>query len=253
MKYYIGWDVGGWHCDNNPRSRDALCVLELERDGPTLIGAPWRGNLRPELNQNEGPNLVQAILGLCHVKVSRPFEAVIAIDTPLGWPLSATQLFSGGPNVEVPEDFRQNAYLFRETERFLSCRGFKPLSAVKDMIGSQSTKGLHFLRAIRSQAVRAGVWEYRQEDTNIIVIETYPSPCEKSATFRRLFYSVEQAGPFQNQTATRGKAHRDDVRDALRCAVIAWLYAEEARCLASPGPATCLSEGWIWIPQDAFG
>jgi hypothetical protein len=23
-KYNIGWDVGGWNCDKNPRGRDAI-------------------------------------------------------------------------------------------------------------------------------------------------------------------------------------------------------------------------------------
>ena len=26
---YIGWDVGGWNCDNSSASRDALVVLQL--------------------------------------------------------------------------------------------------------------------------------------------------------------------------------------------------------------------------------
>ena len=45
-KIFIGWDVGGWNCDNNPKSRDAMVVLNAERQ---IVGKPWRGNLRLSL------------------------------------------------------------------------------------------------------------------------------------------------------------------------------------------------------------
>ena len=35
---FIGWDVGGWNCDRNSKSRDALVVLDAS--GETLAGAP---------------------------------------------------------------------------------------------------------------------------------------------------------------------------------------------------------------------
>ena len=31
---FIGWDVGGWNCDKNPASRDALVVLDAGRLRP---------------------------------------------------------------------------------------------------------------------------------------------------------------------------------------------------------------------------
>jgi hypothetical protein len=34
---FMGWDVGGWNCDRNPASRDALVVLDAER---RLVGKP---------------------------------------------------------------------------------------------------------------------------------------------------------------------------------------------------------------------
>lgn len=45
--YCIGWDVGGWNCDKNPRSRDAIVILDAEN---TIAGQPWRGNLRRIIN-----------------------------------------------------------------------------------------------------------------------------------------------------------------------------------------------------------
>ncbi|WP_081139039.1 hypothetical protein [Halomonas sp. BC2] len=35
-RLYIGWDVGGWNCDHNPASRDALVVL----DAPQQVAWP---------------------------------------------------------------------------------------------------------------------------------------------------------------------------------------------------------------------
>ena len=40
---FIGWDVGGWNCDKNGKSRDAVVILD---DTLTIVGQPWRGNLR---------------------------------------------------------------------------------------------------------------------------------------------------------------------------------------------------------------
>lgn len=253
MKLYIGWDVGGWNCARNPRARDALCVLRSENDGTRLIGEPWQGNLRNALNESRGSELMRAVLRCCRVEAEEPFKMTIAIDAPLGWPLAMLRLFDNGDTVAAPDDFRQNPYLFRETERFLAAHGFEPLSAVKDMIGSQATKAMHFLRAIGSQRSGVGVWKSSIEQGDLVAIETYPSACERSTMFRDVFSTVEQADDFQRHISERGEAYRQDVRDALRCAVIAYLYAENPACLKPPASRTSPEEGWIWVPEDALG
>lgn len=45
--YFIGWDVGAWHCDTNSKSRDAIVILD---EALNIVGAPWRGNLRESIN-----------------------------------------------------------------------------------------------------------------------------------------------------------------------------------------------------------
>lgn len=242
MKYYVGWDVGAWHCDRNAKSKDALCVLKAGKDGPEITGAVWRGNLKPKLNELRVSDLVRDMLRLCEVEATGELELVFAIDTPLGWPRSMLSLLGGGNIVEV-EEFRQNPYLFRETERFLADCGFEPLSAVQDRIGSQSTKGIHFLRATSSQADDVGVWRTRQARADTTIIETYPAPCEKSETFRKLFDPVTDTDIFQSQVGQRGVASRKDACDALRCALIAWLYANELQCLAAPNGDEGFEEG----------
>ena len=44
----VGWDVGGWNCDNNSKSRDALVIVGAHGE---LLGQPWRGSLRHVINE----------------------------------------------------------------------------------------------------------------------------------------------------------------------------------------------------------
>ena len=92
---YIGWDVGGWNCDKNKSSRDALVVLDANR---TLLGQPWRGNLCAAINQaNTTAEWVQALLDCCQVAYSPDDlpSVILAIDTPLGFLQAFRQLING--------------------------------------------------------------------------------------------------------------------------------------------------------------
>ena len=71
-----------------------------------------------------------------------------------------------------------NPYLFRHTERYLFEHGLKPLSAIKDMIGSQATKGMHVLARFTPKVQRCGVWT---DGAGLTAIEAYPSACKGSA------------------------------------------------------------------------
>jgi len=37
------WSIGGWNCDKNQNSRDAIVILDANHE---IVGTPWRGNLR---------------------------------------------------------------------------------------------------------------------------------------------------------------------------------------------------------------
>ena len=82
--YNIGWDVGGWNCDKNPRSRDAIVILDAER---RIHGTPWRGNLREKINAaNTTDDWIEALFELCGVDhPGERLDVVLAIDTPLGF------------------------------------------------------------------------------------------------------------------------------------------------------------------------
>lgn len=178
---FIGWDVGGWDCDRNPRSRDALVVLDVGRQ---VVGRPWRGNLRLIINEaSDAGEFLQKLLNLCEIDYEGTSRALLAVDAPLAFSRDFVALVSGG---DVPETVYRNdwnPYLFRETERFLMAHGIRPLSSVKDMIGSQATKARHVVSRFAPRILETGVWT---DDQRLFLIEAYPSAANKSDRFRSL-------------------------------------------------------------------
>ena len=233
--FYIGWDVGGWNCDKNGESRDALVILNSSL---AIVGKPWRGNLRTAINEAAtARDWMAALFSLC--MADRPddnAQVTLAIDTPLGFSEAFVRLVTGLECEEPVTDFRTNPYLFRETERFLFQNGLTPLSAVNHQIGSQATKGMHVLAKFAPRSTSCGVWS---DGAVLTAIEAYPSACKGSATIQSL-------------RSRYTPLHHDDEEDALTCALIGYLYAEQRDALASPPDTVPASEGWIWVPRDAF-
>jgi hypothetical protein len=227
---FIGWDVGGWNCDSNPRSRDALVVI----DGAGIrIGQPWRGNLRETLNTAPtAADFLTASLALCKLPAPANPRATIAIDAPLGFPAAFAQLITGGAALTQIGQSAANPYLFRATERRLVAEGVTPLSAVKDMIGSQSTKAMHAV-ARYTQPIGPGVWS---DGAHLTLIETYHALCRSRAR-----------GTFNN-LATATAAREIDILDAEVCAQIALAFVQQPDWLEPPSPDLPACEGWIWAP-----
>jgi hypothetical protein len=163
-----------------------------------------------------------------------PGQVTLAIDTPLSFPEAFARLLTGLKCVDVVEGSDTNPYLFRRTERYLFEYGVSPLSAIKDMIGSQATKGRHVLARFAPTLVSCGVWT---DDVALTAIEAYPSPCRKSETVRTLL----------RQYPTLDHA---DKQEALTSAIIAYLFATKSDALAKPDDSVPTSEGWIWVPKD---
>lgn len=234
--FYVGWDVGGWNCDRNANSRDAIVILD---SGLAVVGKPWRGNLRTNINEAvTADEWIGALFALCDAH--RPdggAQVTLAIDTPLGFSEAFVRLVTGLEYTEPVGSSETNPYLFRQTEHTLFQRGLKPLSAIKDMIGSQATKGMHVLAKFAPRSAGCGAWT---DGTALTAIEAYPSGCKKSATIERL----------RSRYAPLG---HDDNEDALTCALIGYLYAEQREALADPPETVPASEGWIWVPRDAVG
>lgn len=245
MKLFLGWDVGGWHCDRNKLSRDALVLLGLNGKAPVPIGRPWRGNLRSLFTSQIGDHLIGSMLRLCGFDVEEPYSLTIAIDTPLGWPVAMLDLVCGGPPVPVGPSDGENLYTRRRTELELVRQGHTPLSAVRDMLGSQSTKGIHFLRAAGLEEHSIGIWSGSSGEREITAIETYPAVALSRGRAAELHSG---ATSLLTSSAGNGQLH-DDVRDALACAVVAYLFsecAEEVEDIPTDVPA---QEGWIVLPR----
>lgn len=234
-RFYMGWDVGGWNCDKNALSRDALVVLN---EHGQMIGNAWRGNIREIINTSQ--NTRECILGLfelCELALPEtPFHVTLAIDTPLGFSTALIDLLTEFKAVNEIGDSQHNPYLYRETERFLFSRGLKPLSPIKDMIGSQATKGMHFLAKFAPQCEIPGVWS---EGEYLTAFEGYPSACKRSLKLQTLY----EAYPDLIQ---------EDKRDALWCALLAFSFEHHADLIAFPELAISKKEGWIFVPQDAL-
>jgi hypothetical protein len=233
--FYIGWDVGGWNCDKNGKSRDALVILDA---GLNIVGQPWRGNLRSAINEaGDSAEWVSKLFALCKAPtLSGCPQITLAIDTPLGFSEEFTRLVTQRIHAGEVGNSATNPYLFRQTERFLFEHGLKPLSAIKDMIGSQATKGMHVLAKFASQTLRCGVWS---DGKRLTAIEAYPSACKTSATVKGL------QQPF-------GQLAHEDLDDALTCALLGYLFDTHPDKLISPGASVPASEGWIWVPKDGL-
>lgn len=244
----IGWDVGAWNCDKNPSSRDALVVLDSQGK---LVGKPWRGSLRRLINQSaDTEDFLRRLLGLCELEDhGQSAPVVLAIDTPLGFSQGFIDLLVNGHAAAGTIDrSSENPYLFRKTERLLFERGLSPLSALKDMIGSQATKGIHVLARFAPQIETCGVWT---DGTRLRAIEAYPSACKRSATMAELHKEfgvrAHAGGDFP-----MGFQHGDQL-DALTCALIAWLFHFQPEKLLQPELNVPIKEGWIFAPVDGLG
>ena len=232
-RYYIGWDVGGWNCDKNPRSRDAIVILDAKLK---IVDTPWRGNLRQAINEARNTEeWIHALFRLCSSTLDEQASKItLAIDTPLGFSTEFIELVTGLKHVQTLEKFNTNPYSYRQTERYLFEQGHNPLSPIKDMIGSQATKGMHVLAKCAPTAVACGVWT---EGKMLTAIEAYPSVCQESATITALRHGFLALG-------------HEDKEDALTCALIAYLFAEDREKLDAPDESVPWSEGWIWVPKD---
>ncbi|MBE0576858.1 MAG: hypothetical protein IH613_13295 [Desulfuromonadales bacterium] len=246
--FFIGWDVGGWNCDTNPRSRDAIVILDSAQE---VLGAPWRGNLRRTINEAKSTrDWLVRLFSLCQVELPDSTRAILAIDTPLGFSQAFIQLVTKLKCETQICQSDSNPYLFRKTEQFLFEHGLAPLSAIKDMIGSQATKGMHVLARFAPKVAQCGVWV----DSDLLtIIEAYPSSCKGSALMDdllRKFLVAECIDPPMKQWV-EGLDHPDKV-DALICALLAHVFTFQQSELAAPPEAIDVKEGWIWVPRDGL-
>lgn len=229
----VGWDVGGWNCDKNSSSRDALVIVDARGE---LLGQPWRGNLRHVINDAVSTaEFLAKIFDLCGLANGFSANSVtIAIDAPLCFPSSLIALLTEGRIERYLGDSAANPYLYRFTERRLATPQNVPLSAVKDMIGSQSSKAIHARAKFAPSLQSLGVWS---DGGTTRFIETYPAAC------RRRTAGIKELG-------LSGLNGHNDIIDAGVCALIAHRFATAPQTLEPPSAEVPATEGWIWLPSD---
>lgn len=234
---FVGWDVGAWNCDKR-KSQDAICALTGgSLDDLGVAAAPNRMNLRSAIVDGSCPDSLIEPLGLAET-----FDrVVVGIDAALGWPDAFCRLIAHKGGLEaVPLKCGSNPYYFRKQDRDLYDRGFHLLSPVRDMIGGQASKGMYFLAKGEFNSTNMGVWT----SNGWTALETYPTPTKGSRVLQRHFQRLQpHLGPLREN---------EDIRDALRCALVAALFALTPDDLAAPDSkeASSENEGWIWIPKD---
>lgn len=246
---YIGWDVGAWNCEKNANSRDALVVLNYHGE---LVGKPWRGNLRDTIAAAASyTDWLLTVAKLCHFddKTTARFteqNVLMAIDTPLGFSNGLLQLLQGEAVATPFTASRDNPYLYRHTERELFAHGFSPLSAVKDMIGSQATKGLHLLRKFGFRPSPSGVWQLNpssQNQCHYSALESYPTVLKTSNTVQQYIQQLSSQTDFNSW--------HQDIQDAAYCAIAALLYQQQPNTMATP-TEDVTTEGWIYVPKESL-
>jgi hypothetical protein len=251
MQYFVGWDVGAWGCRRRSTSQDALAVLKAEGGEPATVGRAWRGNLGATLRQAD--SLAALINTHCETEIAEGDQITIAIDTPLGLPADTVALFSRQGKVNPTLDSHaRNSLIFRQTEIWLTRQSFPPLSALKDMIGSQATKGAYLLCKFGLNVLEGdcGVWI----GGNVTAIECYPATCKRSdrkgylcqgsAKLQAMYFALQTSGL---------EVGTGDEEDAVYCALVAYLYGCHRNLLVPPQESPPASEGWVWYPKDAIG
>lgn len=256
MKFYIGWDVGAWHCDpKGKKSKDALAILDDRR---RLIGL-WEGRLSETIvsaqsESNPTQYLIEQIFTLCEVTEEQRFSEGdsfwLSIDTPLGWPKLFRELVVPATSEDEPEEETKtnltwwkkkinNPFLHRETEVAIG----ESLSAVQDQIGSQSTKAMFLLAVLSADTDGIGIWKV--SNPSLTLIETYPAPCMRSLPFIDRMKSVQSVEGVDPITT-------DDLLDSVVCAAVAYDMDVARQTINKPTDKCDEDEGWIYVPENSL-
>ena len=238
-KYYVGWDVGAWHCDKNKNSKDAI-VIQEENSNEVFL---FYGNVKNFFSVKSLDDFFKVIFPDCIAAGENEYN--IAVDAVLGWPEKFIALITGKKEEintkEIPVSKIENHFLLRECERELCGLGIQPLSSVQDMLGSQSTKVLFFLHKF-DFCNQEGVWT----KDNSKVYETYPAIIAKRLNdwpkVTQFYHQVSRNGVVVSQVYKPQGEHQD-FKDALLA-----LAAIKNGFQVPERPINKI-EGWIWLPK----
>lgn len=127
--FFLGWDVGGWNCDNNGASRDAIVILDAHH---SIVCKPWRGNLRSSIHAaRTSRGWIEVLFALCGAQEPQGSAGItLAIDTPLGFSQAFVGLVCGLQHVEPLNGSATKPYLVRQA---MACPMAKAGSACPGM------------------------------------------------------------------------------------------------------------------------
>ena len=275
--YYVGWDVGAWQCNISTQSHDAIAVF----DETFKFVSSGLGNVKDCLRGSKD------FAGFLSEFAEKPDKTkfykydnfVIAIDAVLGWPKNFLRLVTTPKisreelNALFPKDENiKNTFIFRQTERAVKTTvktKRNPLSAVKDQIGSQSTKALFLLKYLEFEKNGCSEW---RDDCGNIAIETYPGAVLKihkqkmlATLEEKLFKNYKLLYPTKGlkKDLLWGKWEKKDknieivdvdLQDAIVCAWVAYQYHND-RCNSPDNRVVdnYSEEGWIFLPEGDDG
>lgn len=258
--YYIGWDVGAWHCNigDTPKSKDALFVISSPESDNLSKHYYWQGNLLAEYPQKDFFAILKSIFDITFDESDKYY---LAIDASLGvassafdvWNLSVERQIDkielGCPVVLPQKKITKNSYTFRYTEDFISEYIFAgvnniPKSVVKDRIGCQSIKALEFLRlwGMKWNPDRL-FWE--RDDYEFYAYETYPAASRQCPEF--------VLSTINNEVISKEVINRKDIEDAYICAATVKFIIENGvlfpqMAIKEDELKRIEKEGWIWLP-----
>lgn len=238
--YYVGWDVGAWHCDKNTNSRDAIVIQDKESEDVFL----FYGNATNFFGEENLDAFFRALFP-DHITENEQNEYKIAVDAVLGWPKEFIALITGKDiNTDIlPKCKKENCFLLRECERELPFEDIQPLSAVQDMLGSQSTKVLFFLRKFGFNN-EGSFWS----KDGSMVYETYPAIIAKMLEDKDLpnvskFYHAVSRQNGRKSIEYEPQKNHQDFKDALLA------LAALKTGFKEPEKQVNKIEGWIWLPE----
>lgn len=270
--YFVGWDVGAWNCEKTKfadGSQDSVVVLKKNCEDIDLQFA-WMGNIyeREETNFNSWCDFLKILISdkknvIFHNKElfndieKNKCNFVVAIDAILGCPQAAYNIW----NLREPLDNNKNIgynkanFIYRTTENVIQST---PLSVVKDMLGSQSTKALYLLKTM-GMNWNEKTFQWRKDDD--IAFETYPAAAASNyATFELLkskeiyigkhqgYYDYINKNIIDIKKLKKAKNKYSDFIDALVCAQVA--TTENLSAPSEKETAAAQKEGWIWLPRN---
>ncbi len=246
----IGWDVGGWM-----GKKQAVAALQWDGHGRTWCGTPRTFDV-PELYERASSTIALLRVAWPDLpkNVLERFRVVIAIDAPLGFPVSFRKLVTGeSPTWKCPDYEIQNRFAYRETERHVyDIFHKKPLSATFDKLGNNATVALTHARRWRDEESFTMLPFADGASNRKVIIEVYPALVKLGDT--------EWVKSRFGKLLPSDLKSESDERDAAICALMAVAFAAEGKNAEFPpmiGPPTkeidvYREEGWIYYPDPAW-